>query len=210
MNPSRVVFAILLIAPGALAADFPRFEAQQIDAHAGEVVYAVTVADVDGDKKPDVVALTEDAVLWYANPSWEKHVITRGKTLRDNVCIQAHDIDGDGRVDFAVGAGWRPSDTKGASTLQWIGRDAKGEWQIHPIKYEEPTLHRIRWGDVLNNGKKQLVVVPLQGRGTKGPDWARDRGRRCRCFRSRRTRRRPIGLRRSRRIRFIRRIIWKS
>ena len=165
------VAPIFVSAATALAADFPKFEPKEIDSHAGEVVYAVTVADVDGDKKPDVVALTEDAVLWYANPSWEKHVITRGKTARDNVCIQPHDIDGDGEIDFAVGAGWQPSSTSKASTLQWLGRDATGEWQIHPIKFDEPTLHRIRWGDVLGNGKKQLVVAPLQGRGTKGPNW---------------------------------------
>ena len=50
----------------------------------------------------------------------------RGATARDNVCIQPHDIDGDGRVDFALGAGWRPPDTKDPSTLQWLGRDAGG------------------------------------------------------------------------------------
>ncbi len=165
-----------------LLADFPRFDPQQIDPHAGEVVYAVTVADVDGDKKTDVVALTEDSVLWYQNPTWEKHVILRGKTDRDNVCIQPHDIDGDGKIDFAIGAGWKPSDTNKASTLQWIGRDAKGEWQLHPITYNSPTLHRIRWGDVLNNGKKQLVAVPLQGRGTKGPNWGEGAGTKIQVF----------------------------
>ena len=28
----------------------------------------------------DIVALTEDALLWYENPSWTKHEIIRGKT----------------------------------------------------------------------------------------------------------------------------------
>ena len=98
---------------GALAAEFPSFEAQQIDPHVGEVCYAVTTADVNGDGRPDVVAVTEDAVVWFANPDWTKHAILRGGTARDNVCLQAHDVDGDGRVDFALGAGWRPIDTRG-------------------------------------------------------------------------------------------------
>ena len=182
MNSSRAVVAVCLLASPILAADFPRFDPQEIDAHASEVVYAVTTADVNNDKKPDVVAVTEDAVLWYENPSWKKHIITQRKTICDNVCMQAHDIDGDGLIDFALGAGWKPPDSKTPSTLQWLGRDAKGEWQIHPIHYEEPMLHRIRWGDVLNNGKMQLVVAPLQGRGTKGPNWGEGAGAKLQVF----------------------------
>lgn len=164
------------LAFAAGAADFPRFELQEIDPHAGNVCYAATVADVNGDRKPDVVVATEDAVVWYESPSWTKHDLIRQATERDNVCIQAHDIDGDGRIDFALGAGWRPPDTRKPSTLQWLGRDAAGRWQIHPIAFEEPTLHRIRWGDVKGTGKKQLVVAPLQGRGTKGPNWGEGQG----------------------------------
>ena len=48
--------------------EFPRFQAQEIDPHAGEVCYAVTVADVNGDRKPDVVAVTEDAVDLVREP----------------------------------------------------------------------------------------------------------------------------------------------
>jgi hypothetical protein len=156
---------------GSTAGEFPKFQTQEIDPHAGQVCYAVTVADVNGDQKLDVVAATEDAVVWYANPDWRKHDIIRNATAKDNVCIQAHDVDGDGRIEFALGAGWRATDTNKASTLQWLGRDAQGRWLVHPIGFEEPTLHRLRWGDVKGTGKKQLVVAPLQGRGTKGPNW---------------------------------------
>ena len=160
----------------ASGADFPRFQAQEIDPHAGEVCYATTVADVNGDGKLDVVVATENAVVWYENPKWNKQDIIRGGTARDNVCIQPHHIDGDGRIDFALGAGWRPVDTKGSSTLQWLGRDDSGRWQIHPISFEEPTLHRLRFGDLKGTGRKQLVVAALQGRGTKGPNWGEGQG----------------------------------
>jgi hypothetical protein len=34
----------------------------------------------------------------------------------------------------------------------------------------------MRWGDLTGSGKKQLVVAPLQGRGTKGPNWGEGQG----------------------------------
>jgi hypothetical protein len=187
MRRRTIAFALVapLLAAAAQAQDapeFPRFEAQQIDPHIGNVCYAVTVADINGDGKPDVVAVSEDAVYWYENPAWTKHEVIRGQTERDNVCIAAHDIDGDGKIDLALGAGWRPPDTTKPGTLQWLGRDAEGRWQLHPIRFEEPSIHRIRWGDVLGTGKAQLIVVPLQGRGTKGPDWGDGAGVKVRVF----------------------------
>jgi hypothetical protein len=113
----------------------------------------------------------------HGRREWEKHTIIKNATERDNVCIQANDIDGDGRVDFALGASWQPTNTKTGGTLQWLRRDGGLDrpWQVIAIG-SEPTLHRIRWGDVIGTGKKQLIVAPLQGRGTKGPNWGEGQG----------------------------------
>src|SRR5262249_47185100 len=82
----------------------PRWVAQEIDPRIGNVCYALTAADVNSDGRPDVVAISEDAVVWYENPTWTKKDIVRGVTERDNVCIQPHDVDGDGRIDLILGA----------------------------------------------------------------------------------------------------------
>lgn len=141
----------------AAADDFPSFTPVVIDANIGKVCYAVTVADVNGDQLPDIVAVSENRVLWYQNPTWQPHVMIEDQTPPDNVCIAAHDIDGDGQIDFAVGAGWTKT-----GTLHWIrrGRNLQDRWTVHSIGVE-PWLHRIRWADVLQRGKPQLVVSPL-------------------------------------------------
>jgi hypothetical protein len=100
-------------------------------------------------------------------------VILDGATKKDNVCMAAADVDGDGKPDLALGADWHPSNTTSGGTLQWIGRDRAAPtapWKLVSIA-EEPTLHRIRWGDVDGDGKPELIVAPLHGRGNKGPEW---------------------------------------
>lgn len=139
------------------AAEPVSFETKVLDENAGKVVYAVTTADVDGDGKIDVVAVTENRVVWYQNPTWKPRVIIADQTERDNVCIAPFDIDGDGKVDFALGAGW----TK-IGTIQWLTRGASldDKWKVHFIGKEGWT-HRMRWGDILGTGKPQLVISPL-------------------------------------------------
>lgn len=181
---SRVMAPILLaLLARSAAADAPRFEIRQIDANVGEVCYALAVADVDGDGRPDIVASTEDAIVWYANPSWKRGTILRGGTKPDNVCLQAGDIDRDGRVDFLVGTGWGPLGLRGTESLAWVAREAGTErWraiEVAPV----PSLHRLRFGDVLGTGRPQVIVAPLQGRGVEEPDWGGGPGVRIELFR---------------------------
>ncbi len=145
------------------------FREQQIEDQLG-IGYAVLCEDVDADGDTDIVALNETQVAWWSNPSWEKHVVLDGETEADNVAIAAQDITGDGKIEFALGAAWRPSDTAGGGTLQWIRRrsDPGLEWELFPLG-NEPTTHRMRWADTDGDGRSELIVAPLHGRGTSGP-----------------------------------------
>ena len=73
-----------------------RFDTQQIRDDFG-VGYAVTVADVNGDQKPDILAISGTQLVWFENPSWQAHVVLDGETPKDNVTLAPHDIDRDGR-----------------------------------------------------------------------------------------------------------------
>jgi hypothetical protein len=159
------LFAPLLAAAVCFAQEAVRLRPVEIATGLG-VVYAVTTADVNGDRKPDIVAINNSQVLWFENPSWKKHVVAEGITKNDNVAVAAHDIDGDGKIDFALGADWQPTNTTSGGTLHWVSSSGS----VHNIG-TEPTVHRIRWIDVDGDGRPELVVAPLHGRGTKAPRW---------------------------------------
>jgi hypothetical protein len=147
-----------------------QFRAEQIAQDFG-VGYAVATGDVNADGRTDIVAINATDLVWFEAPSWQKRVILSGATPRDNVCIALHDVDRDGRLDVALGASWQPSNTSSGGTLHWVRQGAAGaDWELRSIG-EEPTLHRIRWADVDGDRSLELVVTPLHGRGTKGPDW---------------------------------------
>ena len=81
----------------------PAFTAKTVDDKIS-IGYGLAIGDVDGDKKPDILLADAKEIVWYKNPGWEKSVIAKNLTLRDNVCIAARDLDGDGKVEIAVGA----------------------------------------------------------------------------------------------------------
>jgi hypothetical protein len=92
-------------------------------------------------------------------------------TTSDNVCIAARDIDGDGRVEVAVGAQWNPSetsDTVRSGSVHYLVRpaDPTQKWKAVQL-HHEPVTHRMRWVKAADN-KYHLVVLPLHGRGNKG------------------------------------------
>src|SRR6266576_6503765 len=85
------------------AAEMPKFRVQEIDKTL-KIGYGTILADINGDGKPDIVVADQARVIWFENPSWQLHTILTGKTKPDNVCLDAYDVDGDGKVEIALGA----------------------------------------------------------------------------------------------------------
>ncbi|HUR58858.1 MAG TPA: FG-GAP and VCBS repeat-containing protein [Opitutaceae bacterium] len=158
----------LVGAAAAAAADLPalRMRPQTIDAKI-QIGYGLAIADVDGDGKDDILLADAKQIVWYRNPSWEKFVMAESLTAKDNVCIAARDLDGDGKAEVAVGAEWNPSDTvnSGAVFLLEAPADRTQRWSAKKLPHE-PTTHRMHWMPG-NGGKFSLAVLPLHGRGNK-------------------------------------------
>ena len=168
MKPTS--FLALFLAAAASAAPEPKFRAQEIDKV--EIGYGLAIADVDGDGKPDIILADKTTVQWYQNPTWKKHVIAENLTKEDNVCVAARDLDGDGKAEIAVGAGWNPSDTVKSGAVFYLIPPADRTQKWEPVKlHHEPTVHRMQWVEAAK-GRWDLVVQPLHGVGNKAGDGA--------------------------------------
>ncbi len=186
-------FLPLCLAASALAAEppIPQFRAVTLDARI-QIGYGLAIADVDGDKAPDILLADKKQFVWYRNPgpekagdpaAWTKHLLAENLTEKDNVCIAAQDIDGDGKAEVAVGAEWNPGDTEKSGAVFYLQAPADRTQPWTPIKFPEvePTTHRMRWIKVgpqsrgpagAPNASQEalrwgLLVAPLHGRGNK-------------------------------------------
>jgi hypothetical protein len=171
----KLVPVLMLLSTGVFAQSKPPvFEAQTIDDKVS-IGYGLAIGDVDGDKKPDILLADKKQFVWYRNGDWKRFVMVENLTEGDNVCIAARDIDGDGKVEVAVGAQWVPSettDTLKSGSVHYLIRPKDPTKLWKPIKlHHEPTVHRMKWvkvgSDLKGKERYQLVVVPLHGRGNK-------------------------------------------
>jgi len=169
------VFFILLVSQWFIVpGDTPKFEAQLIDDKVS-IGYGLAIGDVDGDRKPDILMADKKQYVWYRNGDWKRFVMVENLTESDNVCIAARDIDGDGKVEVAVGAQWNPSETSDplkSGSVHYLIRPKDPTLPWTPVKlHHEPTIHRMRWVKATNN-RYHLIVLPLHGRGNKNGEGA--------------------------------------
>ena len=168
---ASTVLILSLLGGAALgqAADLPTFRHVTIDDKV-RIGYGIAIADMNADKKPDIVLCDARNIAWYQNPSWKKHIIVENLTQRDHVCIAVRDIDGDGRAEIAAGAQWNPgetTDTAKSGAVFYLIPPADRTQKWTPVQlHHEPTTHRMRWFEA-PNGSFDLVVLPLHGRGNR-------------------------------------------
>jgi hypothetical protein len=136
-----------------------------------QIGYAVRAIDMNGDRKLDILITDSKRYLWLENPTWQTHVIHATPDAKnDNVCMAPLDIDGDGKLDLAIGHDWQPNNTQTGGEVGWLKSpaDPSQPWTYTKIG-EEPTTHRMHWSDLDQDGKSELIVLPLKGRNSVAP-----------------------------------------
>jgi hypothetical protein len=130
--------------------------------------YQATVADLNGDGRPDVLAVATEADRsdWFEAPGWTPHPLSGAAKPTD---IAVRDIDGDGKPDVALAAGFYFSESERGGDIGWLERPAAGSeaWTWRQID-RDPVTHRIRWADFDGDGRSELAHAPIFGKGSSG------------------------------------------
>lgn len=134
--------------------------------------YQVAVADINGDGKLDILALSSEQsiVEWFENPSWESRSITT--QTRRNISLAPLWREGYPVRGLALASDFTLEDSTRGGNLWWAvpSPGLESEWSLRWIG-QIPSSHRLRWADLDGDGLLELVDAPLLGPGAKAPDY---------------------------------------
>jgi len=165
------LFGFLLALP-LLAANPPARFAEHVIATGLKGGYQVVVADLNHDGKPDLIALASGMpeLVWYENPTWERHVIAGGLSRMIN-CV-AVTVKGDPIPDIVLASEFanQAKDSLGVVSVLHHGADPREPWTVTEID-RYPTSHRLRSADIDGSGNRVVISQPLTGDKAEAPDY---------------------------------------
>lgn len=168
-----IALTIVIFSPApahATPADPPKFERIVIDDDFPGA-YQVEVADVNGDKKPDIIAVGGGTCAWYENPTWKKRIVTSPKQTPGIISSATADLDGDGKAEIAIAYEFAMNEPKKGKLLLAVqGATVDEPWALKPVA-DVGSIHRIRWGDWDGDRRLDLIVAPIFGPDAKPPTY---------------------------------------
>jgi hypothetical protein len=163
----RTLVSIFLVFGGLGRAQVPRFAAHELanDLKGG---YQVVVADVNGDGKPDLIALASGMpdLVWFENPGWQRHVLASGFNRMINCAFEV--VDGKPVVVLASEFNNDSSKSVGLVTVLTPDGDVTRPWKAQEID-RLPTSHRIRVMKV--GGRTVFLNTPLTDAAATPPEY---------------------------------------
>jgi hypothetical protein len=165
-----VAYCVTALAFTSFEAAGQEFDRIVIDAHF-RGAYQVEVSDVNGDKKPDVIAVGGGTCAWYENPSWKKRVVTGPSQTPGVISSATADFDGDGKVEIAIAFEFSMNEPKKGKLLMAAqGSRLEDPWALVPIA-DIGSIHRLRSGDVDADGRPDLIIASIFGPEAKPPNY---------------------------------------
>ena len=128
--------------------------------------YQVVAADVNHDGKIDLIAVAsgQTELVWYENPSWQRHVIAGNLKHMINAAywndqiVLASEFANEAKRSIGIVSVLTPNGDPGSPGIsQEVDRLT--------------TSHRLRWADIDGSGKKILINAPLTGAQAEAPDY---------------------------------------
>lgn len=171
LTPSALTVAIVTLAPMPTGAQ-TTFTGHTIATELSGG-YQVVATDLNADGRTDLIALASrlSELVWFENPSWQRHVIAGNRAGMINLAV--HDLDDDGIPEIALAEGFstRPDRSEGIVSILRHESDPAAPWSIQEID-RVPTSHRLRWIDLGED--LRLINAPLAGATSQPPEYRGD------------------------------------
>ncbi len=126
--------------------------------------YQVVAADLNHDGKPDLIALATGMtnLVWFENPTWERHTIASGLAGMINLAVS------NDQIVLAYGFSMVAAKSKGIVAVLKPDGDPRRPWSLTEID-RLPTSHRIRAANF--DGETVFLNAPLIGSNAVAPDY---------------------------------------
>jgi len=177
MTPAGILWSVrrllgfFLALPLAAANPAARF-AEHVIATGLKGGYQVVVADLNHDGKPDLIALASGMpeLVWYENPTWERHVIAGGLARMIN-CVTVP-VKGDPIPEIVLASEFanQAKNSLGVVSVLRHNGDPREPWTVTEID-RYPTSHRLRTADIDGSGNRVVINQPLTGDKAEAPDY---------------------------------------
>lgn len=171
----RARFAVLWALGWACAvSSLPAGEAPRFISHTIATglpgAYQVTVADLNNDGKPDVIALATEMseLVWFENPGWQRHLIASNFDRMINCVVLK--AGASPAIVLASGFSMNPKTSPGNLWLLTAGKDVRLPWNVRAID-RLPASHRLRLADVDGSGVPVVIDAPLANADASPPNY---------------------------------------